>query len=290
MVAFLIMSAEQLIRVGLLLSVVLIVLGFGLHATWRDATFLFRNLRLLLRSLLAMNVIMPLFALFMAAVFALRPAVEIALIALAISPVPPFLPLKQLQLRGRNEYVYGLLGGTALLTIVIAPLTVALIGLAISREARIAPAAVARIVGLTVLVPLAVGLVVHGRMPTFAERASPLAGKVGSVLLIVAFVPVLIKMGPAFITLLGKGTLVAILGFILVGLAVGHLLGGPDPDDRSALALATAIRHPGVAFVIAAGTFPDEKLVAPAVILYVIVGAIASAPYAMWRKRLARAA
>jgi uncharacterized membrane protein len=40
-----------------------------------------------------------------------------------------------------------------------------------------------------------------------------------------------------------------------------------------------------VAFVIASGNFPGEKLMAPALILYLIVGAIASVPYVKWRKR-----
>ncbi len=52
-----------------------------------------------------------------------------------------------------------------------------------------------------------------------------------------------------------------------------HLLGGPDPDDRTALALATASRHPGVALLIPTGNFPNQKLVAPAMVLYLIVGA-----------------
>jgi BASS family bile acid:Na+ symporter len=65
----------------------------------------------------------------------------------------------------------------------------------------------------------------------------------------------------------------------VVGLVVGHVLGGPDADDRAVLALATATRHPGVALAIATEIFPTQKLVAPALILYVIVGAISSVPY-----------
>jgi len=70
-----------------------------------------------------------------------------------------------------------------------------------------------------------------------------------------------------------------------VGLVVGHLLGGPDPNNRTILALATATRHPGVALVIAAGNFPGQKLVLPALLLYLIVCSLASAPYVMWRRR-----
>jgi bile acid:Na+ symporter, BASS family len=263
----------------------LIVLSFALLATWHDATSLLSKPSQLLRSLLAMNVLLPLFAAASVAVFALRPPVAIALLALSVSPVPPFLPQKQLKLVERQEYVYGLLATTSLLSIVLAPLTIVLIGFAFSRKVSIEPVAIGRIVALTVLIPFALGLIIRRLRPTIALRASPLASRAGIVLLVAAFVPVIITMWPAMISLIGDGTLLAIVAFIVVGLALGHLLGGPEPDDRTALALATATRHPGVALVIAAGSFPDEKLVAPALLLYLLVGAIASAPYVRWRKR-----
>jgi bile acid:Na+ symporter, BASS family len=279
------MSVAQLIRLTILISVMLIVLGFSLRSTWSDAISLFRNRALLLRSLLAMNVLLPLFAAALAAVFELRPAVAIALIALAVSPVPPFLPQKQLRLVAHGEYVYGLLGATSLLAIVLVPLTVALIGLVFSRQVSIGPAAIGRMVALTVLAPFVLGIVVRRVTPTFAERASPLAGKLGILLLIVAVVPVLITELPSIIALIGNGTVVAIAAFVVVGLLVGHVFGGPDPDNRTVLALATAIRHPGVALVIATANFPHQPLVASALILYLFVSALASAPYVMWRRR-----
>jgi bile acid:Na+ symporter, BASS family len=278
-------TVQQLIRVAILVSIMLIVVSFALRATWRDATSLFRNPSLLLRSLLAMNVLMPIFAATLVGLFALRPAIEIALLTLAVSPVPPFLPRKQLKLVGEREYVHGLLGATSLLTVLLAPLTVVLIGLAFSRHVDIEPAKIARIVALTVLVPFALGLIINHLRPAFAERASPLADKAGALLLLVAIVPVLIKMWPAMIALIGDGTLLAIVAFVAVGLAVGHLLGGPNSDNRAVLALATAMRHPGVAFAIASGTVAGDKVVAPALLLYLLVGTIVSVPYVMWRRR-----
>jgi bile acid:Na+ symporter, BASS family len=280
------MTVEQLIRLAILLSIMLIVISFSLSATWRDATCLFRNPSQLLRSLLSMNVIMPLFAATLAGIFSLRPAVAIALIAVSVSPVPPFLPVKQLKLVGQQDYVYGLLGASSLLTIVLAPLSILLIGLAFSKETHISPIEIGRMVGLTVFAPFAVGLLIHHLNPTFAVRAAPIANKVGTVLLVVAFVPVLIKMWAPMIALIGDGTLLAIIAFVIVGLAVGHLLGGPDPRSRTVLALATATRHPGVAMVISAASVEGSKLVAPALILYLLVSAIASAPYSQWRKRM----
>ena len=279
------MTVEQLIHLAVLFSVMLIVLSFALRATWRESISLFRNPSLLLRSLLAMSVLLPVFAATLVGLFTFRPAIEIALITLAVAPVPPFLPQKQLKLVGHNEYVYGLLVATSLLSIVLAPLTVALIGLAFSRHTHIAPLAIARMVALTVLIPFALGLIINQRMPAFAERASLLAGKVGLLLLAAAVVPVLIKMWPAIISLVGDGTLLAFIAFVTVGLVVGHLLGGPDSVNGTVLALATSTRHPGVALVIATGIFPGDKFVAPALVIYLLVATIASVPYVKWRSR-----
>jgi BASS family bile acid:Na+ symporter len=278
-------TVEQLIHLAVLFSVMLIVLSFALRATWRESISLFRNPSLLLRSLLAMSVLLPVFAATLVGLFTFRPAIEIALITLAVAPVPPFLPQKQLKLVGHNEYVYGLLVATSLLSILLAPLTVALIGLAFSRHTHIAPLAIARMVALTILIPFALGLIINQRMPAFAERASLLAGKVGLLLLAAAVVPVLIKMWPAIMSLVGDGTLLAFIAFVAVGLVVGHLLGGPDSVNGTVLALATSTRHPGVALVIATGIFPGDKFVAPALVIYLLVATIASVPYVKWRSR-----
>jgi BASS family bile acid:Na+ symporter len=280
------MSVAQLVRVALVLSVLLIVFSVALRCTPRALTSLFRNPSLLARSLLSMNVLLPLFAALMVALIQLRPAIEIALVALSISPVPPFLPRKQLALVADREYVIGLLGASSLLAIVLAPLTVELVGVLSTREFTLAPLAIAKIVAVTVLVPFLFGMIVRRVRPAFAERASPLADKIGILLLIVAIVPLIGKLWPAMMSLLGSGTGLAIIAFTVVGLALGHMLGGPDSDHQTVLALATATRHPGVALTIAAANFPDETLVAPALILYLLISAIVSAPYVRWRRSL----
>jgi bile acid:Na+ symporter, BASS family len=203
-----------------------------------------------------------------------------------VSPLPPILPDKQLKLVARSEFIFGLFGATSLLAIVLAPLTVAFLGAVFTLEVRIAPPAIAKTVALSVLVPFSLGMLARRKMLKFAAQASSLTNKVGTWLLILALVPVLINQWSAMISLIGNGTVLAFVAFTVVGLAVGHVLGGPDADNRTVLALATASRHPGVALTIATQIYPDQKLVAPALLLYLIVGAITSTPYVMWRRRL----
>ncbi len=66
------MLPEELVRLVSLLSVTLIVFGFALRSTRRDLISLFRSPTLLLRALLAMNVISPLLAAIEAVVLDIR--------------------------------------------------------------------------------------------------------------------------------------------------------------------------------------------------------------------------
>jgi BASS family bile acid:Na+ symporter len=76
--------------------------------------------------------------------------------------------------------------------------------------------------------------------------------------------------------------------FVLVGLAAGHLLGGPDPQERTDLALAAASRHPGIALAVAHAIFPAGHAAMALVALYLIVNILIGLPYVKWRARVSR--
>src|SRR5262249_14914086 len=158
------------IRLAITASILLLVFALGLRVTTEDATYLFRRPARLLRGFLAMGVIVPAVAAALAALFQLARPVEIALLAMAVSPVPPILPGKQLKLGGRSHYVFGLLVAAALLAVMYVPLAIEALGWLFGREVHIGAGIVARVVGITVLLPLAAGLTVHRVAPVVAER------------------------------------------------------------------------------------------------------------------------
>ncbi len=279
------MNLAVLIPLALKASIALIVFGLGLQASLSDATYLFRRPSQLFRSLLSMNVVMPLFAVTLATAFNLHPAVKIALVALALSPVPPVLPKKTLKAGGRASYSVGLLAAAALLAIMVVPAVLEILERIFGWSLHQPAAAIARVVLVSVLAPLAIGIMVHRLAPGIAERLAKPVSLLATILLVASVLPVLFTQWPAIASLIGNGTLVALAAFVIVGLAVGHLLGGPEPDDRTVLAFSTASRHPGVALTIAGTNFPGEKLVLAAVLLYVLVSGIVSIPYMMWSKR-----
>lgn len=284
------MDLATLIPLVLKVSIVLTVFAVGLGARAQDAVSLLTRPSLLARSLILMYVVMPLVAAGLAAAFDFPRSVEIALVALAVSPVPPLLPRKGLEAGGGASYTFGLLVAASLLAIVFVPAALAVLGPAFGQSVHMSPLSIARLVGMTVLVPLAVGIGVGRVAPALAPRLARVIGRVAMLTLVASALPVLVKAGPAMASLIGNGTLMAFMAFVLVGLVVGDRLGGPDPENRTVLALFTASRHPGVALAIAAANFPEEKLEGAAVILYLLVGLVASGIYLVWRRRRSQVA
>jgi bile acid:Na+ symporter, BASS family len=271
------MDLHTLIPLLLKTSIFLTVFTLGLQATFADATFLFRRPKLLLRGFLSMDVTMPLLALLLAMTLNLHPAVKIALVALSVSPVPPIFPKKALNSGGEEDYTIGLLVAMVVLAIVVIPMTMEVFERVTGVPLSMSALSVATIVFKTVLLPLLAGIAVRAISSSFADRAVKPIGTLATVILISSALPALFVLIRNNLTLLTDGTLLALAVFALIGYFVGHVFGGPDPKDRSVLALATASRHPGLALAIAHANFPQQKLVAPTVVLYLIVSGIVTA-------------
>jgi bile acid:Na+ symporter, BASS family len=281
------MTPQTVVVLVLKISIILTVFGFGLRASLEDISCLVRKPRLLFFSLVAMFFIMPLFAILLTSLFSFTPAVSIALIALAISPVPPLLPRRITKSAGPSPYGLGLMVTAASLSIVFIPLATFLIGKYFNRPFAIGPGAVAKMIFPSVLIPLAAGMVLHRFLPAFSQRiAHPLA-LVATGLLVLGALFVLVFALPAIWLLVGNGTILAFAAFIVVGLVTGHLLGGLEPDERVPLALCTACRHPALAIAIARANIPSEHHVLSAVLLYVLLNGVLTLPYVQWQRKKA---
>jgi BASS family bile acid:Na+ symporter len=265
-------------------SMMLIMFAVALQGSFADVGYLLRRPGLLVRSLVAMNVVMPLFAIGLAAVFELKHAIEVALFTLALAPLPPILPKKELKAGGRRPYVIGLLTAAALFSIVFVPVAAHLAGLVAGRPVEVSPLTVAKIVATSILLPLVAGVAVGRFAPALAARIAGPLSAAGTILLILAFVPVLIGEWPAIVALFGDFTLVVIVVFVAVGLVIGHALGGPDPGERTVLALARASRHPAIGVAVAHNV-PDRPALLAAVLLTLVVGGVVCVPYVKWRRR-----
>jgi BASS family bile acid:Na+ symporter len=279
------MSLQTLILFVLKASILLNVFAIGLKAGVHDATYMFRRPGKLAKALLAMNILMPLFAVAFVLAFHLKHAVEVALVALAVSPVPPILPRKLRKAGATESDTIGLLVAVGILAIVFVPAAMEILERVFHVPLRMTFASVAALIFVTIILPLALGIAVHTLAPVAADRLVNPIAKIASIALLLSAVVILFSGAPAIWELTGNGTLVAIAAFVLVGLLIGHFVGGPKPENRTGLALATASRHPGIAIALAVANFPEEKLAISAVLLYLLVNILVSIPYHILTKR-----
>lgn len=280
---------KSLISLGFTISIFLAVLTVGLRASPSDLDYVASAPSRYTRALLTMNVLTPVIALVICKLFSLHPAMTIAIVTLSIAPVSAFFAKTLLPLTAPHTAAYasGVFFSSTVVSVLLTPLAVEAIQLVIGGDVHVSPLSVAQVVISSVLFPLALGLAIAHWWPAAKRWIAPLE-RLSSLLLLVCAVPLVIGAWSLMASLVREGTLLAIVLFTLLGLLLGHVLGGPDEDNRTVLAFATVSRHPGVAIAVANLT---EQALAPAgVLLAVLVSTLTVIPYKLWRRRLRAAA
>ena len=274
------------ITLALLVSMFLLVLSLGLRVPLPALRAELAQPAGLARALFAIGIAMPLATLLAVRVLSLDPAVEAALVALSMSPLPPGLLLKHGKVASDEAYTAALLLVAGLCALVLIPFWLAVAQALRASDSALPIAEVARIVGMGLVLPIALGLLVHLLWPALAERLATPLRRVAVVLVLALIVPLLVVAGPQMLRLVGNGTLAALVGFTLLGMAVGHWFGGDDPSRRARLALAAGGRHPALALAIAtAGTQAREPVFA-AMVWHLLLAMLLAVPYIARQRRI----
>jgi BASS family bile acid:Na+ symporter len=273
------MTITGVILVAANVSLAMTMLCAGMGGLSGDTTYLLRRRGLLLRSLLSMSVLLPLFALWLCAAFDLRPAAKLALLAMAVSPMPPILPTGVLKVRGNRAFEVSLSYVTAILAVLLIPSSLWLFGRIVAVPLHVDLVVVTRLIATSILLPVCAGIGLRRLSAETSCRAvAPLTIGAAAILVLVV-VALAIESLPAFRLLVADETALAIALMTVVGLIVGHVCGGPARKDRRVLAMSTALRHPALAIAIGIGAFPNERIVGVVIVLSVLFGCVVTAPY-----------
>ena len=262
------------------ISVAALIFAVGVGATHEDLLYLWRRPAQLMRALLAMYVVVPLGALLMVSLLPLTLPVETAIVVLAISAGAPLLPRKVMKL-GRAHYVLSLVVTTSLLAIIVVPAWLMVIGPWLGIEKVVEPRVVALSIGKGFLLPLIAGMLVRPLLRGAADRVSEVMLAVAGIALALATV-VRLWLNPQLVLQMGWVALLALTGLSLLSLAVGYLLGGPDPLDRTALAVSCTTRNVGVA-ILASSVTPGPQTVTM-VLTYLVAASVVSLLYLRLRR------
>lgn len=259
--------------------IVALLCGIGLGAKPADLTYLLRRPALLLRSVVAMYIVMPLAVLGVVRLVPLPTNVRTAVLVLAISAGAPLLPRKLGKL-GREGYVFSLVVLSSLMAVVTVPAWLAVLEPYFVREPQAGPGAVGLLVAKAALGPLLLGMFLRPLLRERADRVSERLLKIAGLTLLVVAAALLALAGRLIVSA-GWVALASLAAVTAVGLTVGHALGGPHPDDRTALAVCCSTRHVGLA-MLAASAVPSPRVIA-LVLAYLVTAALVTLPYLKWR-------
>jgi BASS family bile acid:Na+ symporter len=240
---------------------------------------------LMLKALFSVLVAVPALAWFVVRGLALPHSAEVGIMLMAISPGAPVALRRSLGAGGHGSFAPSLQIAVAALTVVSMPLSLAAFDQYYDGHATVAPQELAKQVFIAQLLPLSLGMLMTRLFATRAAWLEPRLSRVGSVLLILLLVLALIDIWRDVVGAGLRVTLAIVLTTVF-SLAVGHLMAGPEPATRTATAISSAARNPGLALLVVTLNAASPAISAT-VLAYLVVAAITIIPYVIWRRHVA---
>lgn len=227
------------------------MLNVGLTQKLSEIIAHLKNWSFVLKMLLANFVLAPLLMILILHFTSFDPALKAGLLIFSLCAGAPFL-IKLTQTAEQNialgaAVMMLLIVGTVIYVPVVLPMIMS--GLTVDAWA------VARSLGLQLLLPIAVGMLVVQFLPDLAKKAQPWVGWLGNVALYAVIGATLIGYLPNMISIVGTGAILVGLAFVLAAFGIGYLMGAGKDHLEDVGALGTAQRNTAAGMIIATQNF-----------------------------------
>jgi predicted Na+-dependent transporter len=255
---------------GVLIFIITSMLGMGFSLTISQIMAPLKNRRLIILSLVANFVLVPILALVIVGVIPLSEGLKIGLILVGFAAGAPFLP-KLVQLaKGDMAFTAGLMVLLMVVTIAFLPIVLPFV----LTGVQVNPWEIARSLVVLMLIPLGIALFIRARYEEVATGLIHTMSLASTLSLVAMFIGYFVGYSDVTFGVLGTGgVLVAIL--LVIGAAIiGYLLGGPDKNNKTVLALGTGQRNLAAAFAVASSNFAADPEVLIEVMDVAVIGFI----------------
>ena len=258
-------ALTTLASLSMLVFVICSMLSMGLSLTIAEITAPLKNARLVVKSLIASFVLVPILGFALATFMPVTEGAAIGIIVVACAAGAPFLPKLVQVAKGDVAFGVGLMTLLMVLTVIYMPIVLPLLLQGVTVDAM----AIATSLFFQMLVPLGIGLFIKARYEEIAANIQPTFAQASNFALIALMVLSLILGFDSLVGAIGSWSILTSILFIIGAFAIGYLLGGPGMDTRSVVSLGTAQRNLAAAMIVAAGNFTD-----PDVLIVVLVVAV----------------
>ncbi len=273
---------EYLVR----LTLFLLMFSLGLDFTLQQFLAFWRKPGFVLRALMSTLVVFPLLVVVVLQIATLPQSVIIGLVVLAAAPGAP-LTTRRITMAGGDFHLGAHLQITlAALAVITTPLVLMLFDRALADiHLGISPRQVALNVAIVQGLPIGLAVLLSRYRPGLATAVAMFVGKAANILFTI-LAAVLLVTGFDLVIEAGWRANLVISLVVAMALTAGHLLGGPDAQTRTTLAIATIARNMGLALFIIVLSGSEKRELA-VLVTYMIVGFTLAVPYNLWRRRSA---
>jgi BASS family bile acid:Na+ symporter len=277
---------EWVLTLSAVVTVFAVMFGLGLGIAPGQLRWIWQRPELMARGLFCVLIAVPALALITTRWLEVPMGAQIGIVLMAIAPGAPIALRRSLSAGGHRAFAPSLQIGVVMLAVFSMPLSIAALNHVYAGHASIMPWTVARQVFVAQLLPLGLGIALRYARAPLAAWLEPGMTRLGTVLLFVLLVLVLIDVWEVTVNA-GWRVTAAIALTTVAALAVGHLLGGPEPATRTAVAITSAARNAGLALVVATLN-PAPPAIKAAVLAYLVISFLVIVPYVFWRRRADR--
>ena len=263
-------------------TVFAVMLAIGIAMDVRDLRWALSQPALVLRSLFSVIVIVPAVAVIVALWLDISREAQVGIALMAISPGAPVALRRSLDAGSHHSFaaVLQLLIATA--AIVTMPVSVAILNMVHGTQGEVGVAIVAKQVLIAQLLPLCLGLAIHRAWPAFATRIEPTMRRLAAVML-ASFAVVVLASIWRLVFAAGFTLSLGVVVITALGLGIGHFLGGPAKETRTAVAISSALRNPGLALLVATGNGAPPE-VSATIFAYLIWAAVTVTAYLAFKR------
>jgi BASS family bile acid:Na+ symporter len=252
---------ETLAQLSVLIFVISSMLSMGLSLTIVQILQPLKNVKLVILSLVANFVLVPIAAYLITLLFPLDESLRVGLILLSTAAGAPFLPKLVEMAKGNTAFSVGLMVLLMVVTIIYLPLVLPLL----LGNVEVSAWDIAQSLIFMMLLPLAIGLFIKARYEEAAAKLQPIFGQASNFAIIALLVLGVVLNFQNMIALVGSLGILAGIIFLAISLVIAFFMGGSDPTIRSVMGLGTAQRNISAALVVAAQNFDSN------VITYIMV-------------------
>jgi len=261
-------------KISVLVFVVGSMLGMGLGLTIKQIVEPLKNIKLVIMSLIANFILVPLLVYGINMLLPLSEGYEIGLILLSIAAGAPFLPKLADIAKSNVPFSIGLMLLLMVVTIFYLPIVLPYL----LKGAEVSSWEIAKSLIIMMLTPLIIALLVRAYAEKIAKVLKSIFEKLTNIALLLLTISLVILNAKHLIGMIGM-PLVAILLLLIGAMAIGYFLGGKEKGTKIVSALGTGQRNISAAILVATQNFEDPE-VSIMLVAVAIFGLFIMMPYA----------